>query len=232
MAINNYGRYTNNRSYDFGKTMADNIADNLRMDIIQKRIPAGSIITVKEVAERYGVSSMPVRDAFNTLKGENLLEVAPYKHVKVLSIDREYVSNVYQLVAAIEGILVNETIDYGDEGLFSSAERVNELIGALAKNKVDKAVEEFLYLNGKFHQTLYSVCKNTIAMKLYSYYNDTILDSFRVEYPIKPERLEESYMEHVTLLTAIRNKDRKSSIELIKLHNDNAKEDFCKNDID
>ena len=86
--------------YIVGQTMADYVADRLRMDIIQKRIPADSIITVKDISERYNVSLMPVRDAFHTLKGERFLEVVPYKHVKVLRIDREYVSNVYDFARA------------------------------------------------------------------------------------------------------------------------------------
>ena len=118
--------------YVVGQTMADYVADRLRMDIIQKRIPADSIITVKDISERYNVSLMPVRDAFHTLKGERFLEVVPYKHVKVLRIDREYVSNVYDFARAIECLLIEDLLENGDEALYTELERINNRMRRLS----------------------------------------------------------------------------------------------------
>ena len=63
----------------FEGTVASKVTERLREDIISKKIEAGSRITIKEISERYGVGSMPVREAFRTLEGENLLEINPYK---------------------------------------------------------------------------------------------------------------------------------------------------------
>ena len=59
----------------FGATIANRVADQLRDDIVSHRIKPGSRITAKEIADKYGVSSMPVREAFSMLCGENLLEM-------------------------------------------------------------------------------------------------------------------------------------------------------------
>ena len=63
----------------FGATIANRVADQLRDDIVSHRIKPGSRITAKEIADKYGVSSMPVREAFSMLCGENLLEMNPYR---------------------------------------------------------------------------------------------------------------------------------------------------------
>ena len=225
-------KFENDRSYVLGKTMADIVADGLRMDIIQKKIPTGSIITVKEVAERYGVSPMPVRDAFNTLKGEKLLEVSPYKHCKVLSIDRNYVSNIYGLADAIEGLLLEDAINNASDELISSVEKINERIKNLVANMDEDAVSEYQHLNAKFHQRLYSVSTNTIAQDLNRYYNDTIIDSFRIEYPATLERLSACYEEHQAIIDAVKNRDIPAARAALRSHNDNAKADFLKNNLD
>lgn len=71
----------------FEGTVASKVTERLREDIISKKIEAGSRITIKEISERYGVGSMPVREAFRTLEGENLLEINPYKGATVISFD-------------------------------------------------------------------------------------------------------------------------------------------------
>ena len=71
---------------DFGKTIAAKVADQIRDDIICRKIEPGSRITVKEIADRYCVSSMPVREAFNMLCGEQLLEMSPYRGATVKAV--------------------------------------------------------------------------------------------------------------------------------------------------
>ena len=63
---------------EYGNTLASKVTERLREDILSHKIEAGSHITIKNIAEIYGVSPMPVREAFRILEGENLLEVSPY----------------------------------------------------------------------------------------------------------------------------------------------------------
>ncbi len=214
------------RPFGLGRTMADIIADGLRMDIIQKRIPEGSIITVKEVADRYGVSPMPVRDAFNTLKGENLLEVSPYKHVKVMAIDRDFVSDVYDFTSALERLMIEDVCKYCTDELIDRAEHINEKIKRMVENDDPDKAEEYAHQNGRFHHTLYAAAQNKIAIKQYSYYNDTILNSFRIEYPTSEKRLLSAYEEHRQILEGLKNRDPEAAAKAMRIHNDNAKKDF------
>ncbi len=220
------------RPLSFGRTMADIIADGLRMDIIQKRIPAGSIITVKEVADRYGVSPMPVRDAFNTLKGENLLEVSPYKHVKVLSIDRDFVSDVYDFVSAMECLIIEEVCRNCSDELIDKAEHYNDRIRRMVENDDPDKEEEYGHLNERFHHTLYSAATNKVVIKQYNYYNDTILSSFRIEYPTSAKRLLKAHQEHQDIIDALRKRDAAAAAAALRRHNENAKADFLENSID
>ena len=90
------------------QTITSQVVENLRRDILSKQIPAGSHIGVKEIAERYGVSNMPVREAFFTLAAEKLIEMSPYKGAEVLPINRQFIADIYE----IQGMLDK----YHDEG--------------------------------------------------------------------------------------------------------------------
>ena len=48
-------------------TVASRVTDKLREDIITHKIEAGSRITIKEIADSYGLFSMPFIYAFRTL---------------------------------------------------------------------------------------------------------------------------------------------------------------------
>lgn len=216
--------------YVVGQTMADYVADRLRMDIIQKRIPADSIITVKDISERYNVSLMPVRDAFHTLKGERFLEVVPYKHVKVLRIDREYVSNVYDFARAIECLLIEDLLENGDEALYTELERINNRMRRLSDEEyIDP--EELTQLNTQFHTLLYSTSRNAVAKHYFTYYSDTILNALRTEYKVEQSRLKSMVEEHEALIEAARAGDLEKLQKSMTKHCIDAKNDFLKNDL-
>ena len=77
-----------------GKTIAVQIAEQLRVDILSRVIEPGSRITVKEIADRYNVSAMPVREAFNMLVGEQLLELNPYRGATVMAVTSELMAQL------------------------------------------------------------------------------------------------------------------------------------------
>ncbi len=211
--------------YVLGQTMADYVADRLRMDIIQKKIPADSIITVKEIAERYNVSLMPVRDAFHTLKGEHFLEVVPYKHVKVLRIDKHYVRSVYDFARAIECLLIEDLIDKGTEETYAELERINKRIQRLGdEDEVDAG--ELTRLNTQFHNVLYAPSTNDVAKTYFKYYSDTILNALRAEYKVEQRRLKSMVAEHTELIEAARSGDRERLLDCMTRHCIDARDDF------
>lgn len=215
--------------YTPGQTMADYVAEKLRMDIIQKRIPADSIITVKEIAERYNVSLMPVRDAFHTLKGERFLDVVPYKHVRILRIDKEYIRNVYDFTRVVECLLLEDLVKKGTEETFKEAERINNQIRRLIK-EVNIDPQEFLYLNTQFHNVIYELSSNDVAKEQVRYY-DRIVRALRVEYQVKRKRLEATVKEHQEVIDAARERSLEKAQKCLTRHIMDARDDFLKNDL-
>ncbi|MGW1200655.1 GntR family transcriptional regulator [Streptomyces sp. NPDC002536] len=64
-------------------TLRSQIADALRDEVVAGRLPAGRQFTVKEIAESYGVSATPVREALLDLCAQGLLDVELHKGYRV-----------------------------------------------------------------------------------------------------------------------------------------------------
>ena len=57
--------------------LREKIYDNIMKDILKGVYKPGEQLSVKHLAEKYGVSASPIRDALNALKKDRLVEVIP-----------------------------------------------------------------------------------------------------------------------------------------------------------
>ncbi|MER5291506.1 GntR family transcriptional regulator [Streptomyces pharetrae] len=70
-------------------TLRQQIADALRDEVLAGRLQPGQEFTVKEIADQYGVSATPVREALVDLSAQGLLEADQHRgfHVREYSMD-------------------------------------------------------------------------------------------------------------------------------------------------
>ncbi|OEU86532.1 GntR family transcriptional regulator [Streptomyces abyssalis] len=86
-------------------TLRAQVAGALRDEILAGRLPAGSHFTVKEIAEQYGVSATPVREALVDLAAQGLLDVEQHRGFRVheFTID-DYRSMVKARMVVLDGL--------------------------------------------------------------------------------------------------------------------------------
>ena len=205
----------------FGATIANRVADQLRDDIVSNRIKPGSRITAKEIADKYGVSSMPVREAFSMLCGENLLEMNPYRGATVIAVTPELVAQLNDLQYALESLLIELSMKKGySEELLHQLEDVNAQMAALTEKDWR---EKRTPLNMKFHMLAYSPCADHMAYQLFAR-NIKQLAFIRKYHEVDYQRMSQSVWEHSQLIHAIRNNDVISAVTIVKLHTLNSKQ--------
>jgi DNA-binding GntR family transcriptional regulator len=64
-------------------TLRQQIAEALRDEVLAGRLPAGRHVTVKEIAEQYGVSATPVREALVDLSAQGLIDMEHHRGFQV-----------------------------------------------------------------------------------------------------------------------------------------------------
>ena len=72
-------------------TTPDLIADTLRDEILRGDVPPGQALRQEELAERFGVSRLPVRDALLRLEAQGLVHVYPNRGAFVISLSADEV---------------------------------------------------------------------------------------------------------------------------------------------
>jgi DNA-binding GntR family transcriptional regulator len=128
------------------------VADFLRAAILDGSIGPGEWIRQEEVAERFGASRLPVREALRILEAEGLTEHEPNKGARVPRLDRHEVAVVYQMRERLEPLALAESIPHLDDADLARLEQVQQRIEA------NTDVATFLTLDREFHLTSYAGC--------------------------------------------------------------------------
>ena len=80
----------------------ERVASALREAIIQKKIKEGKTLTLDTTAQELGVSVTPVREAFQILARDGLIELKQNKGAVVLGLNETTIRDHYQIRAAME----------------------------------------------------------------------------------------------------------------------------------
>ncbi len=91
------------------------VADQLRDEILDGRLSAGSRLVETELAERFGVSRGPVRDALAELARAGLAVDLPRRGTFVPSLTEKDLAEVYVIRRAIEEAAVRLAIEQGTD---------------------------------------------------------------------------------------------------------------------
>ncbi|MEE1929871.1 GntR family transcriptional regulator [Streptomyces sp. TRM 70351] len=86
-------------------TLRQQLADALRDEVLAGRLPAGRQFTVKEIAEQYGVSATPVREALVDLTAQGLLDADQHRGFRVheFTLD-DFVAMIEARTLVIKGV--------------------------------------------------------------------------------------------------------------------------------
>ncbi|WP_239123827.1 GntR family transcriptional regulator, partial [Sphaerisporangium siamense] len=83
----------------------DVVAEEIRALIYNGTMASGARISTDELAERFGVSRTPVRDALQQLSVEGLVTITPRVGVFVREISPQEITDVYQIKTALEPMM-------------------------------------------------------------------------------------------------------------------------------
>jgi DNA-binding GntR family transcriptional regulator len=84
------------------KSLSEVVYQRLRHQILWGIIPAGSLLTVRSLAQSLSVSPMPVRDALQRLAADELVEISPRSSTRVAQISLRTTEEIFQLQRHLE----------------------------------------------------------------------------------------------------------------------------------
>ena len=207
------------------QTITSQVVANLRREILSKQIPAGSPIKVNEVAKRYGVSNVPVREAFFVLASERLIEMSPYKGAVVQSVDKQFITDIYEIQGTLEGMMNVKTMPMLAPIDIQQLNLLNQQMQAVEDTPL--GYQEYLRLNERFHELVYEKCPNTFAVERWRYYH-RIISSLWINYEHGYDRIVEACDEHNELIAAFESQSEEMIRSVMRIHTQHAMENFLR----
>jgi DNA-binding GntR family transcriptional regulator len=133
-------------------TLASLVASKIRSGVLRGSYEPGSQLNEVELAERYGVSRGPVREALQRLVQEGLLNREPHRGVFVPVIRDEDIVDIYRAREVIETAAIRILMGAEDSGAVRN--RVWGIVGDMERAATAESWAEVAELDLRFHTTL------------------------------------------------------------------------------
>jgi DNA-binding GntR family transcriptional regulator len=196
------------------ETIVEHVIRSIRESIRQGKLVQGERLVVADVAQMFGVSVGPVREAIRRLTGEGLLEFTPHRGASVRAYTERDVRETFQVREAIEGLaarLAAENIHRADY-----AKRLHECRRRLHET-ADGSIGDLTDARQLFHDLLYEFAGNAVlkeaAMRLTFPLNRLLFNELAGN-----ERAQESLKEHDEIIDAILAGDGTRAERAMRLH--------------
>lgn len=195
-------------------SLAEQIYARVKGEIFDFQLLPGTRFTETELAERYGVSRTPVRDALYRLKREGFLEVAFRSGWNVLPFDFVRLDELYSLRTLLEVAAVEHLCQAS--GKLDAIEQLRGIwCRPAAKRESDaRLVAE---LDEQFHQRLVEAAGNRELARVHAEITEKIRVVRRLDFLVE-KRVDATYEEHGKLLRLILGRKTTEAAILVRSH--------------
>ncbi len=179
------------------------IAETLREQIARGTIPAGMRLGQSELADQFGVSRVPVREALKLLTAEGIVDHDPNRGFYVARLSSDDARQLFRLRTLVEDELLSTLRWPSKSELAEFSRRAKELENFL--NEGDR--EHWWTQHREFHRMIFDLSPAKVmvreAMRLW-----TLTDRFRSLLPLPRRRGDErDIVRKYDLVQALRNRD-------------------------
>lgn len=202
----------------------------MRETIVRGRFKPGDQLSETMLAEAFGVSRGPVREALSQLQQEGLVVLERHRGARVTRISQEDVEELYELRISLERLAVKRAVRRitADE-----LAQMDSLVSSYGDAVEEQAISEAVDIDMKFHDLIYHAARHT---RLYSCWSNLLRSQIHT-FVLSCSLIDPSYMapcvpEHAEIRDALGKGDRERAIELIDHHLSGAHERLLKTPLD
>jgi len=198
--------------------LAEAIFESLLTQIYDGRLAAGALLNEAALAEEYGVSRGPVREAIRRLQGFQLVTREPYQRARIVVLTPDFVRQLFEVRMALEGMACHLAAQrMSDDELQLIADELEEYrIRAVVPGSPARApVEEKVF---DFHERIVRGCGNERITEMLCGDMYHLLRIYRRRSGALPERKSQAFQEHWQILRALQRRDGALAESLMRAH--------------
>lgn len=198
------------------RTLSEEVYQNLRTDIPSGRLAPNMELSGVALAESFGTSRGPVREAIRRLWAEGLVLERPRRGAVVVSLPKQDFENAYQVRSGLEALAVTlGTPLRTDEAL----QQIDELIDELDRQAREGDEEQFFVANRRLHWEVCALARNPILLDIYDRLMNT-MERYSHRSAVVRGDLMSSVDEHRAIVDAIRHGESDEAARLTREHID------------
>lgn len=202
------------------------VAERLRQRIFAHELMPGMWIDEQALAEHYGISRTPLREALKVLASEGLVELKPRRGCYVTEISRQDLDDIFPLMAMLEGRCAFEAVKRAKAADLTALRMIHERLESAAR---DGRIDAFFEANQEFHKKIQELSGNrwllSVIQDLRKVLKLSRLHSLSLE-----GRLQQSLDEHRAILASILAGDAVKAEKLMHDHLLSGREALAKMD--
>ena len=200
-------------------SLHEEVAELLRQRIF-KRTPGdlepGSWIDELKLAEEYGISRTPLREALKVLATEGLVTMKVRRGAYVTEVSEQDLTDVYHLLSLLESDAAGVVASTATEAQMAELVSLHAALEASQKlQPVD--TEQFFSINEQFHMRLLAIANNRWRDQMVADLRK-VMKLNRHNSLLKTGRIAESLAEHRAIMTALTARDVAATVAAMQAH--------------
>ena len=200
------------------RALYEEVAELLRERIFSRELPPGSWIDELKLADNYGISRTPLREALKVLATEGLVTMKVRRGAYVTEVNEKDLTDVYHLLSLLECDAAGVVAATATPAQLAELQSLHNDLEAATDNRT-----RFFEVNEAFHRRLLAMADNRWRDQMV---NDLrkVMKLNRHNSLLKSGRIEESLAEHRALLQALLARDSHAAVQRMQQHFKNGLE--------
>ena len=190
------------------------VAERLRERIFSHELKPGAWIDEQAIAEQYGISRTPLREALKVLASEGLVTLKPRRGCYVTEISERDLDEIFSVMALLEGQCARDATGKAAETDLAQFRKLHDALEAAADRS---DINGFFEANQAFHHAVQRVADN--------HWLQHVIEDLRkvIKLPrhhslFSDGRLEQSLAEHRDILKAMLARDPAAAEAAMRTH--------------
>lgn len=196
------------------KRKSEELRDQIEELIAFGKLPPGTHLDETELAERFGVSRTPIREAFNQLASNGVIEILPRRGAFVPRFGAEELVEMFEVMAELEGMCGRLAARRLTEAERAELAKVHEESRTIVE---EGDPDDYYALNDRFHGIIYEGCHNSFLMEQVWNLRKRLRPYRRLQLRVRG-RIMSSFQEHEQIVQAINEGNGQQAEELLRGH--------------
>ncbi len=198
------------------KALYVEVAELLRQRIFKRELEPGSWIDELRIADEYGISRTPLREALKVLAAEGLVTMKVRRGAYVTEVSANDLADVYHLLSLLESDAAGVVATRATDAELAELQALHTELEAAALPGTTNA-DAFFAVNERFHMRLLEIANNRWRDQMVADLRK-VMKLNRHNSLLKTGRIAESLVEHRSILHALLARDARATVLRMQEH--------------